>query len=954
MAKQNSQKKFFWIVLLLALLLSAGHITASSASTTSSNLIINEIMAGNGAGLLDEDGDYSDWIELYNRGDSAINLSGWSLTDDPNQPQKWAFPDMTLGSRQYLLVFASGKDRILPGANLHTNFKLNKSGEFLGLHNVLEGKFMDTISPQYPEQFRDVSYGRLEDGVTFGYLNTPTPGRPNDETFAATGVVAPVQFSVAHGFYDSPFSVELTTDTPEAVIRYTTDGSEPSLNNGQLYTEPIPIDGSTFLRAIALKPGFLASPATTQTYLFTEDILMQFPTWDTALADLRPVTGTTQTTTEVVGLLTNEGIDRNKVRQGLTSIPSVSVVMDTQSLNFLLAHPEKTGKDSERPVSFELIYPNGDESGVQVNAGVRPFGQTVGSKPSFRLSFRSEYGAPKFEYPLFPDSPTGTFDTLILQAVGNPDGSGSDPAAYLRNEWLRTSQIAMSGLGSHGIFANLYVNGRYLGLYNLIERPNADFMASYLGGDEDDWFVANQAGVLDDDLDDQNNKLSYLFTALALSTAVDSNLASPEHLADTYAAAAAYLDPADLSDYILLSWYADLLGWPEQSWYAAIRQEDLPGRGRLLIGEPWERPAEPAGQTEFGQPTATPLEKNIHRLQLETLMETPDFRVRFADRMYEHLFNDGSLTEAKAQARWQTLYNTAEPAMLTEIVRWGSNDELASAAGAPVQMEGAAARLIALARAAGYYPEFGPPRFSHKGGLIEAGFPLEMALPFEACQDCIIYYTTDGSDPRLPFTGEVIPIAFQYDSPIVLETTTQIKARVWKDGEWSALHETTFNVVNQDNKLRLTEIMYNPLGGDDYEFIELQNLGDSPIDLTGFALEEGVRFSFLPGVATLRPGQFAVLVSNPEAFAERYPGVAISGAYEGHLSNKGEKIILTDSQGETFIEVEYDDSHGWPISADGRGDSLNLVDQTGVPSDPQNWRASTNLYGSPGAVDPAN
>jgi hypothetical protein len=949
MIKQNSQKKFFWILLLLAFLLSAGQITASFASETDSDLIINEFVADNGSGLIDEDGDYSDWIEIYNRGDSTINLGGWSLTDDPNQPQKWAFPDMSLGSHQYLLVFASGKDRVVPGANLHTNFKLGRSGEFLALHNVLARKFMDTIAPQYPEQFRDVSYGRLEDGVTFGYLNNPTPGRPNDETFATTGLVEPVQFSVARGFYESPFSVALATDTPGAVIRYTTDGSEPSSNNGRLYTEPIPVEGTTLLRAVALKPGFLASPAATHTYIFTEDILRQFPTWDRALTDFQPAADTIQTGAEVAGL-TNEGLARQEIRRGLTSIPSVSVVMDTQSLNFLLAHPDETGKDSERPVSFEMIYADGDESGAQVNAGLRAFGAGSGSKPSFRLSFRSEYGAAKFEYPLFPDSPTATFDTLILQAVGSPDG---DPAAYLRNQWLRASQIAMSGLGSHGILANLYVNGRYVGLYNLIERPNADFMASYLGGEAEDWFVANQAGVLNDDLDYQNNKLGYLFTALALSTAVDSDLTSPEHLADTYAAAAAYLDPADLADYILLSWYADILGWSEQSWYAAIRHEDLPGRGKLLLGEPWETPAESGGQADFGQSAATPLRKNIHRLHLDTLMADPDFKVRFADRLYEHLSNNGLLADATAQARWQSLYATAEPAILTEIARWGSNAG-APADGVPAQMAGAAARLTDLAREAGYYPEFGPPRFSHRGGLVEAGFPLEMALPFEPCQDCRIYYTTDGSDPRLPITGDVIPIAFKYDGPVVLDHTTRLKARVWRDGEWSALHETTFNVVDQDNKLRITEIMYNPLGGDDYEFIELQNLGDVTIDLTGFALDEGVRFSFLPGTAVLSPGEFAVLASNPEAFLERYPGVALNGAYDGHLSNKGEKVILKDPEGQIFIEVEYNDSSGWPISADGRGDSLTLVDQDGVPGDPKNWRASTNLYGSPGAADPGN
>jgi len=91
---------------------------------------------------------------------------------------------------------------------------------------------MDSVSPRYPEQFSDVSYGRLDDDPAFNYLAHPTPGAPNDPTLAWAGTVAPVNFSVAHGFYDRPFTLVLTTDTPEAVIRYTSDGSIPSEKQG--------------------------------------------------------------------------------------------------------------------------------------------------------------------------------------------------------------------------------------------------------------------------------------------------------------------------------------------------------------------------------------------------------------------------------------------------------------------------------------------------------------------------------------------------------------------------------------------------------------------------------------------------------------------------------------------------------------------------------------------------
>lgn len=939
MLQQKTPKRFFWTVLLTCFLLSGVKLSATFASTTPSNLIISEFMADNGSGLTDEDGDYSDWIEIYNQGDTPVNLGGWALTDDLSQPQKWPFPDMTLGGHEYLVVFASGKNRttVEPGAYLHTNFKLSKSGEFLALHNVLEGRFMDSLLPRYPEQFRDVSYGRFGQDLVFGFLSTPTPGAANNETFTAAGAVAEVSFSVTRGFFNAPVTVTLETDTPGATIRYTTDGSEPTETAAAVYTAPISINQTTVLRAAAFKPNHLPSPISTQTYLFPNDILARFIRGDSQISVVQRVAQYLTATPAAKIPLPAGGQDA--LEEGLTSIPSVSLVMDNQSLTGLYANPNRQGRSSERPVSFELIYPTTDRPNAQVNAGIRMYGHNANpaAKPAFRLFFRSSYGAGRFKFPLFPNSPVETFDTLVLQPV-NRD-------ALARNEWLRASQLEMSGFGAHGLFVNLYLNGQYAGVYNLVERPDADFMSSYLGDPPEMWFVANQAGPLDDDNPDPAAaELNLLFTSLALAPPPDNSLSQPEYLSDVYAAAAAYLDPAQLADYMLLSWYAGLLEWPEPVWYAGIHQNDLPGRGKLLIGD--EQAGPPDG---------------IHQAYFDVLMQNPDFQVAFADRLYQHLFNNGALVDANAQARWQRLAGAIEPAFLTEstlAAYTGNRPSFArsqwEAAQQDVlaQMDGAAVRLVGRARQAGYYPPFDPPVFNHQGELVEAGVTLQMSLPRGRCENCTIYYTTDGSDPRLPVTGKVIPTAAAYTGPLVLTTSTQVKARIWDGQNWSALRQADFSVVEQDSKLRITEIMYNPAGGDDYEFIELKNTGRNPVELAGLSLDEGVRFTFPPAAPPLEPGGFAVLVSNPAAFAERYPAVAIAGVYEGHLSNKGEKLILKNDAGQTLIELTYGDEQGWPISPDGRGDSLTLVDESGNPGDPRNWRASARLYGSPGAAEP--
>jgi hypothetical protein len=261
-------------------------------------------------------------------------------------------------------------------------------------------------------------------------------------------------------------------------------------------------------------------------------------------------------------------------------------------------------------------------------------------------------------------------------------------------------------------------------------------------------------------------------------------------------------------------------------------------------------------------------------------------------------------------------------------------------------MDGNTAKLIALAREAGYYPPIDPPTFNRHGGLVPVGFNLTMTTA-----NGTIYYTTERSDPRVQVTGAVNSSARAYESPLMLTTTTHIKARVLDGDTWSALHEATFKVVEHDSPLRITEIMYNPTGGNDYEFVELKNIGDVELDLTNVHFDEGIIFTFPPGIAPLAPGDVVVLARNPAAFAERYPDIAIGGIYRGKLSNKGERITLKDAEGNVVASIDYDDENGWPLSPDGRGDSLVMVDLMGDPHNPKNWQASNSLNGSPGLDD---
>jgi hypothetical protein len=145
--------------------------------------------------------------------------------------------------------------------------------------------------------------------------------------------------------------------------------------------------------------------------------------------------------------------------------------------------------------------------------------------------------------------------------------------------------------------------------------------------------------------------------------------------------------------------------------------------------------------------------------------------------------------------------------------------------------------------------------------------------------------------------------------------------------------------------------MYNPAGGNDFKFIELKNAGTSSLSLEGVAFAEGITYTF-PAGATLPAGQFAVLVYNPAAFAQRYPGIAIAGQYTGKLANEGERLLLVAPDGTPLLDMTYDDEAPWPTSPDGLGYSLVIVADLADPSQASNWRASAQINGSPGQNDP--
>ena len=273
---------------------------------------------------------------------------------------------------------------------------------------------------------------------------------------------------------------------------------------------------------------------------------------------------------------------------------------------------------------------------------------------------------------------------------------------------------------------------------------------------------------------------------------------------------------------------------------------------------------------------------------------------------------------------------------------------------------------FAQLQADGLYPGVSAPDFSPNGGSIVPPIGIVITRPGAAGT---IYYTTDGTDPRTPFSGGAVAFAGTVGAgaldggatgtaTVPLIGSALIKARVLDGGVWSALTSAQFTAPQDFSGLKITELMYHPqaaglVDGDEYEFVELKNTGATTLDLSGVYFSAGITYVFPPG-STVAAGGFVVLPRNLMRYNERY-GSALSEQYVGSLDNDGETITVNAPGGAVIASVAYGDASPWPLSADGSGVSLvpTAINPTGDANLAANWRASTDLNGSPGTDDPA-
>ncbi|MEN6428405.1 MAG: lamin tail domain-containing protein, partial [Phycisphaerales bacterium] len=493
-------------------------------TSAASDVLINEVMASNGATNKDSQGHYDDWVELYNAGTDIVDTGGRYLTDDPDNPTKWRIPlgrrtETAVAPGGYLLIWLDGDT---DDSGLHASFRLSAAGDRIALFDSNGTTLLDSI--EFSEQLPDVSYGRDPDELDqWRYLGVPTPGTKNLVTYL--GRVAGIALSHERGFYTEPFSVTVTTPTADSAIYYTLDGTSPldprlGTPTGTLYSGPIAITTTTCLRAVAYKPGYLPTNVATHTYLFLDGVIRQATNPQTKAQVTPPgcptswgsVTGDYQVDPDVIGQNGTDlfgGLYANTIREDLKAVPTISLVMgidDWFGGRGIYINQSQDG--TERVASFEYIDPATEETlqancAIAMQGGVTGGGTSLGRWKTFKLSMRPRFkpqlddgtptgGPSKLDLQFFPDSPVERCNTIVLDAVLNhswlhPGSDQQQTATYIQDQYVADLHNEIGGHSPHGAYAHIYINGLYWGMYYIHERPDHAWAAEVFGGDESEY-----------------------------------------------------------------------------------------------------------------------------------------------------------------------------------------------------------------------------------------------------------------------------------------------------------------------------------------------------------------------------------------------------------------------------------------------------------------------------------
>jgi len=459
----------------------------TSAVAVAQTVHINEIMSSNVSTIQDEDGTYSDWVELYNPGASAVSLLDWGLTDSASNPFKWRFGDVSIQPGEFMMVWASSKNRpaVTNGNAIHSSWAISSGGEDIVLTRP-DGSTASLLGATLIGE--DRSAGRKPDGTgPLHFFDDPTPGVANTTVGVPADLPLP-EFSIPSGIYTDDQLVVISTEVAGGVIRYTLDGSEPTTNS-PLYTGAITVTvrsatanlsliptnndpnpgppyyegwqpplGDVFrfrtVRAKVFVPGSTPSKAATRSYVITP-------------------AGTSRYSLPIISINT---ADENFFD------PNTGIYVKGNNNNYF-----QDGSAWERPASLEMIDTNGIVQ-FQNNVGIRLHGTTSVSRPrkGLRIYMR---GPTTLNHQVFPDKSIDKFTSFIIRAGGNDWGN-----SIFRDVFTQSliSHLKVDRQYSRPVV--VFLNGEYWGVHHIRDRFDEGYILNHYGLGENE-FVQMEADL---------------------------------------------------------------------------------------------------------------------------------------------------------------------------------------------------------------------------------------------------------------------------------------------------------------------------------------------------------------------------------------------------------------------------------------------------------------------------
>jgi hypothetical protein len=777
--------------------------------------LISEFLASNDSVLADEDGDYSDWIEIHNPGPGTVDLGGSYLTDDADNLTKWQFPSTSLMAGEFLVVFASDKNRTIAGAELHTNFKLNADGEYLALVGPDGATIVDEHAPAFPSQYSDVSYGvHLAPG--YWYLSPPTPGAQNTSSTAYSDVSAALDWSHAGGTFATPFMLELTGADANA-IRVTLDGSMPTTAS-PTYAGPIPISGTTWVRARAFEPGKMPGPVASQVYVALAPDVQNF---DSNLP---------------LVVIDSFGFDIDSEwdpAQPRPHRPCMAVIVDTAAdgraaildpadfAGYAGMHVRGHSSASFPKKQYKLeTWNEFDEDESVALLGLPAESDWVLYAPYSDKTLMRNALAYKWSNDIGRYAPRVRFVELFLDKNGGAVTANDYAGVYALIEKLKrdSSRIDIVELDPSDI-AEPEISGGYIIKKDRLDLGESGFETQYIGRlayvePPEDEITPEQAGWLSDWLD-------------AFETALmGPDFASPSN------GYRQYIDVGSFIDHHILT---ELMKNPDGYRLSTYMHKDR--GGKLHMGPLWDFNLA-MGNCDYSQ-------WQIYTFQMATgwyyeetdvtepytwyarLMQDPEFRLQYADRWFDLRENELSaasvladmdsfwvlLSEAAGRNfdRWQLYvnYNTGiewdpEPRVWTSILNawvWPNwyHGTPANPHTYAMEVDWIETWLAGNGTPPGDYSDrlswidqnlgvAAPPIFNQDGGHVQSGFVLTMTNPLTS--PGTIYYTVNGQDPRVSATDATVLVSSAAAKTALVPTgvIADWNERTFDDGSWPAGH----------------------------------------------------------------------------------------------------------------------------------------------------------------------